>query len=141
MDRKSFVRTSCLLCIGLSTGVLSVGSLVSCSPLPVFKTTANDHHIRVQLNLFVNSSIQIIRGGNLGYDIALRKEKNGSFTALQMRCTHADNPLDISGNGFVCSLHGSTFNKEGEVTNGPAEIPLQKFKTMITNTDIFINLN
>ncbi len=74
-------------------------------------------------------------------DIALRKEQDGTYTALLMRCTHADNPLVSTGNGFICNLHGSTFDKEGSVTKGPAALPLRKYSVEIVSDNILIHIN
>ena len=75
------------------------------------------------------------------YNIGLKKENDGTYTALLLRCTHADNQLIPAGNGFKCTLHGSTFNSEGQVTQGPAERPLKRYQTEITNDSITIHLS
>lgn len=74
------------------------------------------------------------------YDIALKKESDVAFLALQMRCTHADNSLSATGTGFSCSLHGSLFDLAGNVTKGPAQLALRKYNTEILAGNIIINL-
>jgi len=75
------------------------------------------------------------------YNIGLKKEKDGTYTALLLRCTHADNQLIPAGNGFKCTLHGSAFDNEGHVTQGPAERPLKKYPTQIISDQIVIHLS
>lgn len=119
-----------------------IGSLASCgSALPVYKTTMANKKIAVPVSLFVNSDFQLIEPKSLYYNIGLKKEKDGTYTALLLRCTHADNQLVSTGNGFKCTLHGSAFDNEGRVTNGPAERSLKKYPTKIESDQIIIDLS
>jgi Rieske Fe-S protein len=119
-----------------------IGSLASCgSAMAVYKATAADNKIAVPATLFTNSDFQLIQPKSMYYNIGLKKEKDGSYTALLLRCTHADNQLTPAGNGFKCTLHGSTFDNEGHVTNGPAERPLKKYPTEIIADQIIIHLS
>ncbi|OKS87578.1 hypothetical protein RG47T_3039 [Mucilaginibacter polytrichastri] len=123
-----------------SAGV-AIGSLASCSTLPVYQTAISNQTVTVPASLFEKSNLQIIQPKNLYYNIALKKENDGSYTALLLRCTHADNQLITTGNGYKCTLHGSAFNQEGQVTIGPAEKPLHKYPTEINNGQIIIHLS
>ncbi|WP_073404618.1 ubiquinol-cytochrome c reductase iron-sulfur subunit [Mucilaginibacter sp. OK098] len=141
MDRRKFVKQSCSLCLATGAGML-IGSLASCgTALPVYKTTIANNKIAVPVSLFANSDFQLIQPKNLYYNIGLKKEKDGSYTALLLRCTHADNQLISAGNGFKCTLHGSAFDNEGRVTNGPAERPLKKYPTQIESDQIIISIS
>src|SRR5713101_9724578 len=104
MERREFIKTSCSLCIALGAGALT-NVLSSCSPLPVYRTEIRDNTIVVPLSLFAENDFQIIRPGNFGYDIALRKLDSGSYLALLLRCTHADTHLNYNCNDFFCRLH------------------------------------
>ncbi len=126
--------------MAMGAGML-IGSLSSCATVPVYKTAVNANKVMVPESLFAQTDFQVIQPQHLFYNIALRKESNGSYTALLLRCTHADNQLMSIGNGFKCNLHGSTFDKEGEVTQGPAERPLTKYKTEIVSGNIIIHLS
>src|ERR1700744_5131992 len=140
MERRKFVKQSCTICLAIGAGMV-VGSLSSCATLPVYKTTINNNTVTVPMDLFANGNFQVIQPQKLYYNIGLRKEPNGSYTALLLRCTHADNQLTPTGNGFSCSLHGSAFNKEGQVTQGPAEQSLKKYQTEIISDQIIIHLS
>jgi Rieske Fe-S protein len=140
MERREFIKKSCSVCIAISAGLLMGSSLSSCSSVSVYKTASNQNKITVPVSLFAAADLQIIRLRDSEYDIALRKEQDGNYTALLLRCTHADNQLNSTGNGFYCTLHGSRFDKEGTVTKGPAEHPLKKFTTEIINDNIIIHL-
>ncbi len=127
------------MCLAVGAGML-IGSLSSCATLPIYKTATADTKVSVPISLFAQSDFQIIQLKDFFYNIGLRKEKDGTYTALLLRCTHADNQLTPMGNGFKCNLHGSAFDKEGQVTQGPAEHSLKKYQTEVIADQIIIHL-
>lgn len=127
------------MCLAIGAGLV-VGSLSSCAALPMYKTAVEGNKIAVPVSLFAQSSFQLIEAKGLFYNIGLRKENDGTYTALLLRCTHADNQLTPTGNGFKCNLHGSAFDTEGRVTQGPAEKPLTKYPTEVVNGNIIVHL-
>ncbi|HEX3386242.1 MAG TPA: Rieske (2Fe-2S) protein, partial [Mucilaginibacter sp.] len=140
MDRRDFVKQSCTMCLAIGAGLV-VGSLSSCAPLPIYKTAVDGNKIAVPASLFTQSNFQVIEAKGLFYNIGLLKESDGTYTALLLRCTHADNQLTPTGNGFKCNLHGSAFDTEGHVTQGPAERPLTKYSTKVVHGNIIIHLS
>lgn len=143
MDRRNFIKSSCSFCLLAGAGIAAT-QLSSCSPknFNIFKTTLNGNQISVPLNVFENSSLQIVRPAGLYYDIAVQKKEDNSYEALVLLCTHQENQLTVTGNGYNCSLHGSQFNKDGKVLKGPASRPLEKFKTSISGNNLIIqNIN
>lgn len=73
-------------------------------------------------------------------DIAVQKKDEATYTALLLECTHQENGLTPTGNGYHCNLHGSEFDRDGKVRKGPAELPLEKFTTTIDNDNLLIHL-
>ncbi len=64
----------------------------------------------------------------------------GSFTAVQMACTHEGNPIGYnSGQGiFICPTHGSHFSTSGAVLQGPAASSLKSYAVSITGTTLTV---
>ena len=61
---------------------------------------------------------------------AAKRTGPGSFDAFSMACTHEGTLLGIvAGQRFDCSAHGSRFDANGAVINGPAERPLTRLVT------------
>ena len=70
---------------------------------------------------------------------------SGGFYALTTFCTHTNCDMSEQGtidgvDGFVCSCHGSTFDTNGTVTNGPAEFDLEHYAIEIADGNITIDL-
>jgi len=74
------------------------------------------------------------------YDIAIRKTAPDLYEAILLQCTHQRNQLLPIPKGFICSLHGSKFNLNGDVVKGPAERPLKKFETTMDQGELVIFL-
>jgi Rieske Fe-S protein len=59
---------------------------------------------------------------------AIKRTSADAYEAFDMTCTHNGCLTNlIADNSFSCPCHGSTFDTNGEVTNGPAIKPLRKF--------------
>ena len=140
MERKEFIKTTCNFCL-LGAASLMIPGLVGCSPTQnVFKTVVNNKQIEVPLQLFDKENLQMVRPKGFEFDIAVQKNKDGNFIALLMQCTHADNEVQPSQNGFYCNAHGSQFDANGKVLKGPAALNLKQYKTSINNNNLIISV-
>ena len=140
MNRKEFIKSSCNVCL-LGTAAILLPALTGCSPTyQVFKTTVNNNQVAIPLSSFDKVNFQLVRPNGWLYDIAVQKKKDNTYSALLLRCTHKDNQLDPTGNGFHCSMHGSQFDAEGKVRKGPAERTLKQFTTSVVENNLIIHL-
>jgi len=136
-SRRNFLTTSSLACAGLAAGA---SMLTGCSSVPVVKATIQDKKIDVATSAFVENKTVIVKSSKLEWDILLIKNPDG-YKAIEMKCTHRDNPLVASSTGTLhCTDHGSRFDNTGKVTEGPATNNLKTFKTANTDTTITIFL-
>lgn len=141
MQRRKFISSSCKICL-LGAAGYSLLQLESCAPVSsVYKTSVTNGELNVPLNLFDKSMLQIVRPNGWYYDVAVQKNSDDSYTALLLQCTHQQNQLTSTGNGYHCSLHGSDFDKQGNVRKGPAERPLYHFETSVNNDFLNIHIN
>jgi cytochrome b6-f complex iron-sulfur subunit len=53
--------------------------------------------------------------------------ENG-FVALSLICPHLGCTVSLASDGYTCPCHGSRFNLEGSVQNGPASKPMTILK-------------
>ncbi|MBA3647198.1 MAG: Rieske 2Fe-2S domain-containing protein [Chitinophagales bacterium] len=58
------------------------------------------------------------------------------YVALSQICTHeaCTVQFEVAQNDFLCPCHDSHFDLIGNVTSGPAPLPLFKFNTQLTGT-------
>lgn len=141
MERREFIKSSCNVCLLLTAGLI-LPILPGCGPAAyqVIHSDIVDDKIAIPLTTFTQSPLQVVRPKGWLYAIAVRKKDDNTYSALLMKCTHQDNQLTASGNGFTCSLHGSAFNTEGTVTKGPAERALKQYSVSVDKNNLIIYL-
>ncbi len=141
MHRKDFIKGSCGVCLALGSGFLTSALLSACkTPLGVIKSVASNDIVSIPLAEFDKSDYKIIRVSNYDYDLAIQKNKDGTFSTLLLKCTHADQPLTKTGNNYYCTAHGSQFTHEGVVTKGPADRNLTQLVTNVAGDLVKIQL-
>lgn len=82
--------------------------------------------------LRADSDLLALRAPELPTAILLRRRANGTFVAVQALCTHRSCELTALPGSFECPCHGSRFDAEGQVLEGPAERPLPRFEVRST---------
>jgi len=61
----------------------------------------------------------------------------GNYEAFSRICTHAGCPVGYDGTQFVCPCHGATYSAAtGQVTGGPAPLPLSKIKIEVSGGEV-----
>lgn len=68
---------------------------------------------------------------------------NNTFNALSSICTHQGcqvSGYDSGSQQFVCPCHGSRFDLNGNVVQGPAPSPLSKYPIQVSNNQILIKV-
>lgn len=58
--------------------------------------------------------------------VAVARATTGEFEVLSLTCTHLGCRVTATEEGFACPCHGSTFDRHGQVTHGPAPAPLAR---------------
>ncbi|MFM2224607.1 MAG: hypothetical protein RJA07_809 [Bacteroidota bacterium] len=127
------------MAIGFAGSVATL--LEGCSSLPVYKTELKNEQIFIPLSKFdANQNFLLVRNNELEFDIAIIKMGN-NYKALYLQCTHQNQPLTLGEKKISCSVHGSIFSLDGSVLNGPADKPLQQFKTKIEANQLRIEIS
>jgi len=141
-DRRKFIKDSCTACVGMLAFSSLASLLSSCASIPVYSTSVRDNLIQIPLtSILPDEKMKIIRSKTLAYDILLILKEDKNHISFLMKCTHQDNILVATNKGFTCNLHGSNFNLNGDVLNGPASRPLKKLKTIEEENSINIYLS
>lgn len=87
--------------------------------------------LRVQLSKY--PALKKVGGvavvGSLGgTQVAVVRTARNRYVALDRRCPHAGGIVGLSGNQWVCPLHGSRFDLDGDRVSGVAASGLRKLK-------------
>jgi Rieske Fe-S protein len=145
MDRREFVKHSCMICLG--GGLLSV-SLTGCVSTHYVAGVMRTSGIAVPKSEFtyikkgqahVRSYI-IVQNEKLEFPIYLYRFSENEFSALWMKCTHQGAELQASGDYLHCPSHGSEFDNRGMLSEGPAEKNLRTFPVSVLEDTILIDL-
>ena len=124
MDRRYFLQQSCGLCLTMLMSGWLVEELSACSASKVLQGRLVDREIEVDGALLNDEHFRVLAASGVRYRIALRRLADGQYLALLLMCTHARNPVTLTGDSFYCPLHGSRFDAQGQVVQGPAQQPL-----------------
>lgn len=141
MQRKKFIRTCGLACLGAT----SIGALLqSCIPTKNITVTIEGDQLVIPKSDFTKKDgyydYIVVNNSRLQFPIAIFRFATDEYSALLLQCTHQGNELNAYGDKLVCSAHGSEFDNKGNVTNGPATDPLRSFPIQIENNNILISL-
>jgi nitrite reductase/ring-hydroxylating ferredoxin subunit len=137
-DRRAFIKKACVLWAGMAGGLSIASLLTSCVSLPRVKSDVKNNTAEIPLSSFVENKMVIIVPKHYYYDILVIKKSDTEYTALEMKCTHQDNMLVPSSKGLNCTLHGSSFDFNGKVTEGPAIRNLRTFPVEISDNKISV---
>lgn len=146
MERREFIRTGCLVCLGGSALAVVQG----CSSTYYAKQVElKQNSLVVKKSEFVEmkKEKQILRDAvvakyeKLAFPIALFRLAEDQYSAVYLECTHQGNEVQPNGNYLVCEGHGSEFDNLGKVTQGPAEDPLRTFVVKTDKENIYIILS
>lgn len=141
MERRDFLKKGCSLCLMGAAGLLLPELLSSCTAgSKVFRGAVVNNSIEVPLSLFEAGNLQFVRPKGWYYDIAVHRREDLTYTAVLMQCTHMENQVAATGNGFICSAHGSLFDFEGQVKKGPAIQALKKYTTVVQDNNLIISI-
>jgi cytochrome b6-f complex iron-sulfur subunit len=124
MDRRYFLQQSCGFCLTMLVGGWLAQELSACSAGKILQARLVDREVEVDKTLLNDEHFQVVAASGVRYRIAVRRLADGQYLALLLMCTHARNPVTLTGNSFYCPLHGSRFDSQGNVTQGPAQQPL-----------------
>ncbi len=142
MERQEFLAK---LSIGLVAACAGC-SLVSCSskgsnPMPSPPPEGSGNLFAVDLSTqLANIGDSMVQQGVILVRIAAGNTAD-AFTAVQVACTHQGNSIgyNVPQGIFICPAHGSEFNKNGAVVQGPATLPLHKYMVIISGTMLTVS--
>lgn len=134
------MKQTCKVCLLLGTGV-SLASLRACTASKnAVKYVAQEGKIILPLSVFEQKEMEIVNTNAWDYEIAVRKHEDGTYSAISMVCTHHEEALVPTPEGFVCDAHGSLFSKTGKVLKAPAKRDLTHLKVETLDNQLIVYL-
>lgn len=138
INRRKFIEKSGNLLLTSAGVTLFVSLLASCgkdsNPTGPGDNGETEEKTSV-VNLSENQTLQQVGGFKtfqLGsVPVILFRVNDTTFKTLSRVCTHQGCTIDwqSSNNKFNCACHGSQFDKDGNVLQGPANRSLANFRT------------
>jgi cytochrome b6-f complex iron-sulfur subunit len=135
LTRRRFLEAasrsgSGLALAGLGEALLGAGALSGCTLPPRSFRAAEGPAVEIPLAAFPELErpggvVKVLTARHRA--VLVRAEEGGGFRAFSAVCTHQGCLVSPSAAGFRCPCHGSTYDREGRNTGGPAQRPLAQF--------------
>ena len=139
-SRRHFLVSSLSAVAAINGTVL----LSACASLLTRTVTPVDGVVRLAFNQYPDLAkrdgyLRILPQGTTD-PIYVFAKGAGQFVAVSSICTHLQCNVESKGNQLVCPCHGSTYDRDGKVLQGPAMQPLQQFRTDATSDSVIVHL-
>ena len=128
--------------ISACSGDSPTGPSSRSTPLDVSQGGFNGSSVTVNV---AGSALAAVGGAVLVESVAgvflLSRTGDASFTAVDAICSHQSCTITgIDGTTYVCPCHGSRYDRNGRVQQGPATAALRQFATSFASGVVTINL-
>lgn len=145
MNRRTFIKSSCLACLG---GALAAGALPGCSSTYYAAVTLDGRQLVVKKSEFLQvikeetalRPFVVLKHGEVEFPIAVYRFDEDDFAALYLQCTHQGCEVRPQTVLLACPCHGSEYDRQGKVLEGPAERDLKRFPVKTDHENIYITL-
>lgn len=139
MERREFFRSmerlaAAALCAWWPTAALG------CASYRYVPAVIERDRLVVRRSEVGEESYALIEHPSLPRAVFLHRQPDGSHAAVLTRCTHRGCQVEPAGDRLACPCHGSEYRFTGEVLQGPAERPLQRFEVTADSEHIYIHL-
>ncbi|HRH59028.1 MAG TPA: Rieske (2Fe-2S) protein [Chitinophagaceae bacterium] len=140
MERKDFISS-----IGKAAFIASISGIAAACSKSSGTPSGGNRGGGTLITADLSSEILSIGSAKSGRGAILIRTGSGNtasdFTALSLTCTHQGCTInyDQSTEEFKCPCHGSEFDINGNVLQGPASSPLTKFKISISGNTITVS--
>ena len=128
LSRRDFIKLSTRTLLGLGA-ILGLGGLVR------YFSFEPDQGPPSVFDLGMPAAFRKGRARIRGEVPAVIINQDGMLKAISLICTHLGCTIEENkenGGGFTCPCHGSAFDENGKVLNGPAQEPLRSLRVEIT---------
>ena len=137
MDRRDFVKKSVILACGVAG---ASAFLEACSKKSSSTPSAPNVNFTIDISSSQYSALQTNGGYVYSNSLIIARDNKGDFVALYDVCPHAGCAVQFDGTSkFPCPCHGSLFDENGNVLQGPATSGLKKYNTSLSGTQLHVS--
>jgi Rieske Fe-S protein len=134
VTRREFLKDAALA-VGGAVGTTLTGCLSSTAPVVRAQVQSNRISIETTRPELANTGDGILlTADELDYPILFIRVAPDRFVALSTECMHLGCTVKKQPSVIRCPCHGSVYDLEGRVLNGPAEQPLKQYGVRIHGT-------
>ncbi|WP_123028592.1 Rieske (2Fe-2S) protein [Mycolicibacterium stellerae] len=122
--RQALVNTGISLAATTIAGCATYGKPPA-APAATPGTAATPNDAAVTVKAIASTADIPVGSGVIVDDLVITQPTKGRFNGFSAICTHAGCTVaEVVGASINCPCHGSSFNLDGSVANGPANRPL-----------------
>lgn len=136
MERRDFLCKCAIIACGVGAGA---SLLDSCQKNNNSVPSAPNVDFTIDISTSQYNALQ--SNGEYVYanQVIIARDRTGNFVALYQVCPHAGCTIQFDGSkSFPCPCHGSLFDENGNVTQGPATTGVKKYNTSLSGTKLRI---
>ncbi len=142
-NRREFLKkTTAILGATLAgSAAMDLGCAISTAPLLKADVTGDYLRFNTEIpELSKHGDGVALTSDQLDYPILLIRRKNGTISALSSECMHLGCTIKKQKTVLRCPCHGSVYDFEGNVMNGPTEKPLRTYEVTMSGSIVEIKL-
>lgn len=136
-SRRSFLKqTACGSCMMLGgSTMLFLESCSSTSNVLTYETSI----FSIPKSEFASTPNLVVKHKKAGR-IMVKQISDSEYKSISLVCTHMKGKVNEDGDGLKCSLHGSTFDKDGKRLAGKAEKDLTTYQTSVDGDNVVVKV-
>ena len=134
--RRTFIKNASLVSGGLCLGVTALAP--GCTPITYVSATVAENKLVVKKAMWGESNFIVVKSARLPKPLYVTRLSADQYIALLMQCTHKECEVRPASQGLSCPCHGSEFDRNGKVLEGPAKEDLAQFTVTTDEENIYI---
>lgn len=138
--RREFLQQAQRAALGACIAGAMPALMTGCASVPIVGAVGTDGMVRVPFTALDKAGRALVEVPGLDLPIFLRRVAGQAPVALSTRCMHRGCEVEPSADRLVCPCHGSEYDLQGAVLQGPTTLPLQRFTARETSDAIVIEL-
>lgn len=142
-DRREFLKKTTAILGATLAGSAAMDLGCAFSTAPLIKADVTGSFIRFDTGipeLSKHGDGVALTSEQLDYPILLIRRKDETFSALSTECMHLGCTVKKQKTVLRCPCHGSVYDFEGNVMNGPTEKPLRTYEVVMSGSMAEIKL-